>query len=412
MILGVIGDDFTGSSDIANTLAKAGMRVTQYTGIPNEPADQTVEAGVVSLKSRTIPVDQAVEQSMTAAKWLLDQGCDQIFFKYCSTFDSTPKGNIGPVAEALSEFLDEEKVIFCPAFPDNGRSVYQGNLFVGDRLLHESGMKDHPLTPMTDPDLRRWLALQTQIPVHHLAYETVRNGVDEIRSFLERGEPGFYIADAIEDQHLIECGYALKGRRFITGGSGLAMGLPANFGISAQDRFQKTSWRGFSGPAVILSGSCSVATREQVRSFRKQGPSLELAAADIVEHKRSVSQVAEWIFNQNSTPLVYTSADPKVVTLAQEKYGHARVANGIEQFFGELACHLVDQGFQRIIAAGGETSGAVVTALGIKSMVIGPEIAPGVPALRDGSRDLVIALKSGNFGDVNFFEEALEVLAA
>lgn len=411
MLLGCIGDDFTGSSDIANTLAKAGMRVTQYTGVPETKADSTVEAGVVSLKSRTIAVEDAINQSIAAANWLLEQGCEQLFFKYCSTFDSTPQGNIGPVAEALARLVGENKVVFCPAFPATGRSIYQGNLFVNDIPLHESGMKDHPLTPMTDSDLRRWLALQTDYRVHHLAYATVKKGHAAIAGFLEEADEGFFIADAIDDHNLVDLGHALKGRKLVTGGSGLAMGLPGNFGLKPAANAM-AAWRGLQGKAAILSGSCSNATRAQVEHYKSGHPSMELTAQEIVAGDVSPASVFAWIEDQTSPPLVYTSADPAIVREAQNALGRERVADSIETFFGALASTLADNGYQRIVSAGGETSGAIVSALKIRSMEIGPEIAPGVPALRDGNRDLVLALKSGNFGGGMFFQEALEVLAS
>ena len=412
MLLGCIGDDFTGSSDIANTLAKGGMSVTQYTGIPGDPADPDVEVGVISLKSRTNPVSEAVEQSLEACKWLLAQGCEQIFFKYCSTFDSTPDGNIGPVAAALAEYLKEDQILFCPAFPATGRSIYQGHLFVNDVLLSESGMKDHPLTPMTDPDLRRWLAYQTDWQVKHIPYSTVKAGARTIIEAMEQAAPAFLVADAIEDNDLIELGKAAASRKLLTGGSGLALGLPENFRSAGHTRHQKPEWKGESGSAVVISGSCSQATRAQVGLYKKTHSNLELHAEEIMAGARTPLQVAEWVLAQADIPLVYTSADPEVVKTAQEKFGRETVAEAIEGFLGELAKTLVQKGTRQIVTAGGETSGAVVTALAIEAMAIGPEIAPGVPALKDKDKGLTLALKSGNFGGENFFEDALKVLSA
>lgn len=410
MLLGCIGDDFTGSSDIANTLAKGGMSVTQYNGVPDHPADSDVEAGVVSLKSRTIPVDDAIRQSLEAARWLLDQGCEQIFFKYCSTFDSTKEGNIGPVAEALASHLGEDQVVFCPAFPATGRSIYQGHLFVNDMLLSESGMKDHPLTPMTDSDLRRWLSHQTKWQVRHVPHSCVRQGSEAVKTWMENHAPAFYIADAIEDDDLLILGKALRDRKLLTGGSGLALGLPENFRSAGKIGASAGSWEKVKGDAVILSGSCSVATRGQVNHYRQSCPALEITAEDVFTGAQTAEKVCEWIESQSKVPLVYSSADPAVVRAAQEKYGQEIIAEKIENLMGAIATNMVKRGAKCVITAGGETSGAVVTALKVNAMEIGPEIAPGVPALRDSQTGLALALKSGNFGAETFFEDALSVL--
>ena len=411
MLLGCIGDDFTGSSDIANTLAKGGIAVTQYNGIPNDVAKSDVEAGVISLKSRTAPVKDAVNESVRAAQWLLEQGCEQIFFKYCSTFDSTIKGNIGPVTDALAQLLGEKNVLFCPAFPATGRSIYQGNLFVDDVPLHESGMKDHPLTPMTDSDLRRWLGYQTQTPIKHLPYSIIKNGADAIRERMKKEGSGYYIADAIENKNLIDLGKASIKSRLLTGGSGLALALPENFRTQGKIGNSTTTWQGLNGPGIILSGSCSIATRNQVAKYCENFPAIEVTAESILQGKHTVESLCNWVFEQKKTPLIYTSADPVVVRAAQDEYGQAFIAEKIETFFGSLAVRLVKHGVKWIISAGGETSGAIVTALKINAFKIGPEIAPGVPALKDEERDLALALKSGNFGSENFFEEAIEMLS-
>ena len=246
MLLGCIGDDFTGSSDLANTLAKGGMRVVQYTGVPTSPADAGVEAGVVALKSRSIDPKEAISQSLAALEWLRAQGCQQFIFKYCSTFDSTPEGNIGPVADALADALNAHKVIVCPAFPGTGRSVFQGHLFVNDVLLSESGMQNHPLTPMTDADLRRWLAPQTRYQVGHVPASAVFAGAEAITKALDTEHASgkkHIVVDAIRDADLLEIGKAAKDLPLITGGSGVALGLPANFGCVAAE----VPWRGQSG---------------------------------------------------------------------------------------------------------------------------------------------------------------------
>ncbi|PVB60966.1 3-oxo-tetronate kinase [Labrenzia sp. 011] len=409
MLLGCIGDDFTGSSDLANTLAKGGMRTVQYTGVPDAPAGKDVEAGVIALKSRSIAPADAVTQSLQALEWLRAQGCEQFFFKYCSTFDSTPEGNIGPVADALAEALDAYKVIVCPAFPGTGRSVYQGYLFVKDRLLNESGMQNHPLTPMTDADLRRWLAPQTRYKVGHVPAATVFAGADEISRSLEdlhRAGHRHVIVDAIRDEDLIEIGRAAKGLPLITGGSGVALGLPGNFGFTAS----QVPWTGQAGKSVALSGSCSLATRGQVAYHAARHPAREIVAADVIEGRLQPEEITAWLLAADGLPLAYSSADPEAVAAIQAQYGRERSSGALEAFFARVAGLAVAGGAARVISAGGETSGAVVEGLGLDTLEIGPEIDPGVPSLRAGP-DLVVALKSGNFGTVDFFEKADRILA-
>lgn len=408
MLLGCIGDDFTGSSDLANTLAKSGMRAVQYTGVPREPAADHVEAGVVALKSRSIDPKEAVSQSLAALEWLKAQGCKQFFFKYCSTFDSTPEGNIGPVADALAEALGAYKVIVCPAFPGTGRSIYQGHLFVNDVLLNESGLENHPLTPMTDADIRRWLKPQTKFDVGHVSAHNVFNGSAAIAAALEEEHQNgkrHIVVDAIRDEDLIEIGKAAKGLPLITGGSGVALGLPANFGKVSGT----VSWTGQGGKSVALSGSCSRATRAQVAYHAKNHPVREIEAADVIEGRLSAAEIAGWLLETDDLPLAFSSADPDVVAKVQEKYGRECSATALETLFADVARLVVEGGATRVISAGGETSGAVIEGIGLGTLEIGPEIDPGVPALRAGE-NLVVALKSGNFGAENFFEKADKVL--
>ncbi|MEM6941487.1 MAG: 3-oxo-tetronate kinase [Pseudomonadota bacterium] len=409
MKLGCIGDDFTGSSDLANTLAKQGMRAVQYTGVPTAPAQAHVEAGVVALKSRSIDPQDAVAQSLEALEWLQAQGCTQFFFKYCSTFDSTPQGNIGPVADALADALSAECVIVCPAFPGTGRSVYQGHLFVNDALLSESGMQNHPLTPMTDPNLRRWLAPQTRHAVGHVAAADVFAGAGAIGQALSQQHAvgkRHIVVDAIRDADLMEIGRAAKDLKLVTGGSGVALGLPANFGCSPG----KVSWQGQAGRAVALSGSCSIATRSQIRYHAARHPAREIVAEHVLDGSLVPDEMAEWLMQQNGLPLAYSSADPEVVRDVQDRFGRERSAAAIEGFFSEVARLVVAAGASRVITAGGETSGAVVEGLHLAELEIGPEIDPGVPSLR-AREDLVVALKSGNFGAEDFFEKADRILA-
>ncbi len=413
MLLGCIGDDFTGSSDLSNTLAKQGMQTVQYTGIPTSNADPNVEAGVVALKSRSIPAKQAVQQSLEALHWLQAQGCQQFLFKYCSTFDSTPKGNIGPVCDALADALEAHRVIVCPAFPGTGRSIYQGHLFVNDVLLSESGMENHPLTPMTDPDIRRCLAPQTKYGVGHVAAADVRQGPQAIIAALEQQQNQgnrLIVVDATSDGDLLDIGTAATDLALITGGSGIALGLPENFrrrGLLTGDTNQ---WFGQEGKCAILSGSCSNATRAQVALHSKSNPSFEIEAAQVIENQLSAATLSDWLLSQPGLPLAYSSADPDIVRQVQQQFGRQHAAEKLEAFFADVARHLLAGGVERLITAGGETSGAVIEGLALKTLEIGPEIAPGVPALRAGD-NLVIALKSGNFGGPTFFDDAATTLS-
>lgn len=364
---------------------------------------------MVALKSRSIDPKEAVAQSLAALDWLRAQGCEQIFFKYCSTFDSTPDGNIGPVADALAEALEAQRVIVCPAFPGTGRSIYQGHLFVNDTLLNQSGMENHPLTPMTDADIRRWLARQSRYDVGHVAAETVFQGAKAISDGLAKAEATgarHVVVDAIRDDDLREIGRAAKGLPLITGGSGVALGLPANFGCTAAP----VPWSGQAGKAVALSGSCSIATRGQVAKHKATNPAREVAAAEVIEGRVTAEEVAAWALSETGVPLVYSSADPDVVRAVQDQFGREKSAEALEAFFADVARRVVAGGATRIITAGGETSGAVVEGLALGTLEIGPEIDPGVPALRAGP-DLVVALKSGNFGAEDFFAKADRLLA-
>ncbi|MHA1129145.1 MAG: 3-oxo-tetronate kinase, partial [Alphaproteobacteria bacterium] len=337
MLLGCIGDDFTGSSDLANTLAKGGMQVALFSGVPDGPS--SAEAGVVALKSRTIAPKAAVAQSLAALEWLLAQGCRQIFFKYCSTFDSTLQGNIGPVADALADRLGESAVIVCPAFPAAGRTVYQGHLFVNGQPLHESGMQNHPLTPMTDSDLRRWLEPQTQRVVEHIPAECVMQGAGAIAQALGAvTSASLMVVDAITDADLLEIGKAAKGRKLITGGSGVALGLPANFGLTEG----QARWSGVQGAGAILSGSCSAATRGQVLAYAENHPTFEIHADQVMSNSVTAESIARWMLdNIDASPLAYSSADPTTVAAAQTKYGGDIVTTKIESIFASIARLLI-----------------------------------------------------------------------
>ena len=421
MLLGCIADDLTGATDLALMLTRAGMRTVQVMGVPGPKSDlDGFDAVVVALKSRTNPADEAIAWSLASADALLERGARQLFFKYCSTFNSTDQGNIGPVAEALLHRVDGEIALACPAFPANKRTVYLGNLFVGDVPLSESPMKDHPLTPMRDSNLVRVLQRQTRLPVGLVPFAEVERGPAAIESgFGSAAAAGkrFAIVDAVLDRHLVDIGKAAAGHRLITGGSGVAMGLPGNF--IAQGLMETAAgnsrMKAPAGRQLILAGSCSEATRGQVKAAIAAGiPALEIDARAVAQGKVGAADLVGWAKKQpaNAPVLIYSSAEPARVAEIQKEFGRESSGAMVEKLLAATAKALCADGFTRLIVAGGETSGAVVGALGVTAIEIGPEIAPGVPwtLARDGE-PLALALKSGNFGGPDFFLSAWGHLA-
>ncbi|WP_349677251.1 3-oxo-tetronate kinase [Rhizobium sp. UBA1881] len=420
MLLGAVADDLTGATDLALTLSREGMRTVQVVGIPPVDFDYgDAEAVVVALKSRTIAADEAVALSLEACRRLIAAGAEQVIFKYCSTFDSTPEGNIGPVAEALHGHLGGALTLACPAFPANGRTVYRGHLFVGDMLLSDSPMKNHPLTPMTESNLVRVLQQQTALKVGLITRDWVSKGSDQIgAAFTQaaaRGEE-IVIVDAITDYDLRAIGRAAAGMRLITGGSGIALGLPENFRRAGKLRSQSTAadFAAPQGKAVILAGSCSAATRRQVSvAIEAATPALKLDPLDIAAGRTTVDAVVDWVMSAtDAIPLVYSSSEPDDVRRAQEALGRDRAGELIEQLLAQVAARLTSLGYCRFLVAGGETSGAVVNQLGVQALLIGPEIDPGVPwTVSIGRKEpLALALKSGNFGGDDFFLRAWDVV--
>ncbi|MCP8937685.1 four-carbon acid sugar kinase family protein [Alsobacter sp. SYSU M60028] len=420
MLLGVIADDLTGATDVALMLAREGMRVVQTVGTPASAAAlPDADAVVVSLKSRTNPPDEAVAWSLASCEALLGAGARQILFKYCSTFDSTDRGNIGPVAEALMARLGAAYTIACPAFPANGRSVYQGHLFVGSALLSDSPMKDHPLTPMRDANLVRVLGRQTRLPVGLVPYQTVAKGAAATRAAFEalaKDGAAIGVADAVTDADLRTLGEAFDGAPLLTGGSGIALGLPENFRRAGLLR-PAAAAAPFAAPrglSAVLAGSCSAATRGQVRDAEERGvPAFAIDPVALAEGRLSAADVLAWAKPRlGATPvLVYSTAEPEAVRAIQERFGREASGAMVERLLGEVARGLVEAGVSRLVVAGGETSGAVVGALGVTMLEIGPEIDPGVPwtLAADGHR-IALALKSGNFGGRDFFTRSLSML--
>ena len=417
MLLGAIADDLTGATDLALTLSRGGMRVLQVVGVPSPDARfGDADAVVVSLKSRTIPAPEAVAMSVEAGKMLLAAGARQIFFKYCSTFDSTNEGNIGPVIDALLELVGEARTLACPAFPTNKRTVYKGHLFVGDLLISDSPMKDHPLTPMRDANLVRVLQRQTTRQVSLFDLDQVRAGAAPLGRSLDALN-GIAIIDAINDDDLRTIGAAAANLRLITGGSGVALGLPEVYRQAGLLHPVTPSHTLVApeGRAAIIAGSCSAATRRQIAVAQAQGtPSLQVEAVDIADDRMSVASAADFVerHSRGLPPLVYSSADPDAIRAVQERLGRDHAGALVEHFMGQLALALAQRGFTRFLVAGGETSGAVIQSLGVTTLQIGPEIDPGVPwtlSSGEGPR-LALALKSGNFGADDFFLKAWERL--
>jgi uncharacterized protein YgbK (DUF1537 family) len=420
LLLGCIADDFTGATDLANTLVRNGMRTIQVIGLPDGlDAPEDADAIVIALKSRTAPVAEAVAQSVASCRWLRQAGARQIYFKYCSTFDSTDQGNIGPVADALRAELATDFATVCPAFPETGRTVYRGHLFVGDMLLSDSPMRNHPLTPMTDSNLVRVLGRQARAPVGLVPIGTVRQGPAAIRDAfhaLRRQGNTYAVVDAIEDEDLRRLGAACADLVLITGGSGAAMGLPENFrraGLLATSGGEADLPRA-GGKAAVLSGSCSPATLAQVACMRARHASLKLDPQSLAERgDAALSEALAWaVAELDAGPiLIYASAPPDAVEAAQAKLGRERAGSLVEHALATLAAGLVKAGVRRLVVAGGESSGAVVQALGVRALRIGPQIDPGIPAtLSLGEPRLALALKSGNFGAEDFFLKALERL--
>lgn len=411
--LGCIADDFTGATDLANNLVRAGMRTVQAIGVPAGALETPADAVVVALKTRTLPAADAVAQSLAALEWLRAQGAEQIYFKYCSTFDSTPAGNIGPVADALMTALGSDFTIATPAFPDNKRTVFKGYLFAGDVLLNESGMQQHPLTPMTDANLVRVLSAQTRRKVGLIDYAVVARGAEAIRGridALRREGVEIAIVDAISNEDLLALGPALKGMPLVTAGSGVAIGLPGNWGLApgAAAGLPREP-----GAQAVVAGSCSIATQGQVAAFiAAGGPALALDPLRIAAGDDVAADALAWAAPRlpDGPVLIYSTARPDAVQAAQASLGAARAGALVEDTIARIAAGLARLGVRQLIVAGGETSGAVVQALGLTQLAIGEQIDPGVPwcagqAQAVGAR-LSIALKSGNFGGVDFFTRA------
>lgn len=412
--LGCIADDFTGATDIAGLLARSGRRVTLHLGVPDATVDDPAEIDVIALKCRTEPVAAAVAECRAAYQWLKSAGAKRFYWKYCSTFDSTPEGNIGPVAEMLMQETGAGQTIYCPAFPENGRSVYMGVLFVGQQPLAESPMKDHPLTPMRDSNLMRLLAPQVSRPVGLADRPVVTRGVSALRQHLGQLDAegcGHVVVDAVSDDDLAIIAESVADWPLVTGGSALARYLPGIYGHAGGGSTRPPAPVLPAG-AVVLSGSCSAATRAQVAAFADQHPRFALDPIKLAEE--GVAEAEAWLRQQDpsSAPMITATAEPETVQRAQQALGVEAAGKLVEDALAALAMAAFEHGIRRFVVAGGETAGAVARGLGVARLEIGDEIAPGVPWTYSTCQgeDIAITLKSGNFGGVRFFDDALRAL--
>ncbi|HKJ17957.1 MAG TPA: 3-oxo-tetronate kinase [Xanthomonadales bacterium] len=418
VLLGCIADDFTGASDLALMLAERGMATTQVLNMAGEVDLGHSNAVVIALKTRTSSVENAVRESLASSDWLLDKGASQLFFKYCSTFDSTSQGNIGPVADVLLERVEQDITVVCPAFPETGRTIRNGNLYVNGQLLAESPMRNHPLTPMRESSLLKMMDAQTRPGSSGLiSLETVRSGSPAVKESIEKLKSDgirYAVTDIETNSDLEVVGQACKGMRLVTGAAGIALGLVPNFdGFAGVAESACEPLPKLPGFPLVLSGSCSVATRKQVEVMRAEHFSIEVNPFDIASGDQSAEHIGRQVADawQEGPVLVFACSDPQEVLKAQGELGREQSALMIEKTLAEVAQKLAGLGCHKFIVAGGETSGAVAQSLGVNALKTGPRIAPGVPwMIRADGQNQVMAFKSGNFGAGTFFLDAMDML--
>lgn len=414
MQIGIIADDFTGATDVAGFLVAAGVRTTLWVGVPPTGAEVDAQAVVISLKSRSCLPDQAVADSVAASAWLRKQGSPRIYQKYCSTFDSTPDGNIGPVADALLGELGSDLTVVCPALPINGRTVYNGYLFVNGVLLEESGMRDHPINPMTDSHLGRLMEAQATGTAGLVPSDVVDEGPRAVRARIERLRADgirYAVLDALHAEHLDVLAASVRDLPLVTGGSGLAASMArTSLGGRVRPEEAASAGRPLPGPAVILSGSCSEMTRAQVAAYAEAAPARRMDAERCLDDPGYPDELSDWVVRSQShrwAPLIYATTDPATLRAIRRRL-EGDAGKAVEETFAALAHRLADAGTTTFVVAGGETAGAVVQSLGVRGLRIGPEIAPGVPWVRALEKPYSMALKSGNFGQKRFFFECQE----
>ncbi|KXF82944.1 3-oxo-tetronate kinase [Enterovibrio coralii] len=424
MKLGVIADDYTGATDAASFIVKNGLRTVQFNGVPASDISShfmDTKALVIGLKTRSIEPNNAITESLEALEWLLSQGCEHIYFKYCSTFDSTEKGNIGPVTDALMKALNVRSVSVCPALPVNGRTVYNGYLFVHDVLLNESGMRNHPLTPMRDANLLRLMDAQSLGKSWLLPLNDIERGVEACLSLTQKDiehAHQYVVCDALNESHLTTLGKVFASDALATGGSGFAGAIAAalNENKSTQSVLSDNGVAAFypNKPdfGLVVSGSCSEMTNRQVKSYSGQAPSFKVDVASCIQDREYFLQVGEWVLNNKSDkcfPLVYATVPPEELAAIQAQFGD-KAAAAVESMFHSLIRHLRRHDLKAVISAGGETSGTVTQAFDLDGVRIGGEISPGVPWVQSFDSSVALALKSGNFGEEDFFYRAQETM--
>lgn len=414
-VLGCIADDFTGASDLASFLVNSGLKTLQLNSIPVDfaLALDDYDAIVIALKTRTVEPRIAVEASLEALHWLQEVGCRKFYFKYCSTFDSTPSGNIGPVIDALLDALKLESTIVCPALPINGRTVYMGHLFVGNTPLNESPLKDHPLTPMNDSSVVRLIEAQGQGKAINIPYHCIEGDEASFnQALLEAAQKYRYIVlDTLSTEHLERIGRNLEEFTLITGGSGLATNLTSEFSkYGGAPHSSNKAERQSNGATLILSGSCSAMTQLQVADYKTKHPALYIDPFKLLNQTQTYEQILDWALqNKSAAPLIYTTSSKEVVSKVQSEIGFEKSQALLEGTLAKLGEACIKAGFKNIIVAGGETSGAIVKNLNINAFEIGQSVSPGVPILHSVTPPIInLALKSGNFGEQTFFQTALE----
>ncbi|MEJ2913662.1 3-oxo-tetronate kinase [Pseudoalteromonas sp. C12FD-1] len=418
MRIGVIADDFTGATDIASFLVVNGLSAIQYSGTPKKTINTaaSTDAIVISLKSRSCLVNEAISDSLEALEWLKAQGCSKFYFKYCSTFDSTSQGNIGPVTDALLEALNCKHTIVCPALPVNGRCVINGHLFVNHQRLNESGMKDHPVTPMLESKVELLMNNQSKGLATSVFYNDVEKGSEHLKktmdTLFDKGS-NYIVVDAFTDQHLNIIAQASFELPLVTGGSGLAAGIAQSFKNKSLRKTQLKSITPLAAPSVVISGSCSQMTNAQVNMYLNLAPHFQVDVGECINNSAYDDEICQWVLNHQNTdlaPLVYATAPKEQLKITQNKYGEEKSSAAVEALFAKVCKKLQFAGVKNFVVAGGETSGSVTKALDVEALEIGAQIVPGVPWVKALNTSIFLALKSGNFGDIDFFIKAQQLI--
>jgi uncharacterized protein YgbK (DUF1537 family) len=417
MRLGVIADDFTGASDIAGFLVEGGMRTIMYNGVPKQKPKEYVDALVVSLKIRSCPVEQAIDEAIQALKFLIEIGCDKFYYKFCSTFDSTKEGNIGPVVDAIMSHLKTSLTIICPSLPVNGRTVCHGYLFVNHELLSDSSMRYHPITPMLDSKLSRLMEGQFKGKTDHIYYSTISKGATEVRDALEKiskTNVKYVVVDTLTNDDLDAIAEATESMLFVAGGSGLSIGI-TNVLNKKRDIQKNVGFTVKKQKGIIITGSCSKRTNEQVDYYKDKAPSRYIEESRSLEEPNKYAlELADWVISNieyDYYPLLYATKPAEELKKSKELYGDSNVAEAIEKVIALVVKAIAKQDVKTFIVGGGETSGVVATTLNVNAYLIGAQIDPGVSWLQELDGDMQFSYKSGNFGEIDFFTKAQDMQA-